>query len=176
MAGPRPEDFGLSERLIDEIRARERKQGELFVYLLVRGVALAFVVLAFWIYTRSFGRAPLAGLLVAPLLGALGAAIAGLPIAVLSALFSWFLHPRHPLAQALERYEAATAGIRVCDVCRLARGDETPREGVAYCGRCGAYLCPDCRQRYDLRAIAALKRAAQRPSRPPGAPRATDST
>jgi hypothetical protein len=158
MARARPEDFGLSEGLIEEIRARDRRQAELFVYLLLRGMAVAFVILAFWIYTRSFARAPLAGLLVAPLLGALGAVIAGLPIAIVSALFSWLLYPRHPMSRALERYEAATAGIRVCDVCRLARGDETPKEGVAYCGRCGAYLCPDCRQRYDLRAIAALRR------------------
>lgn len=157
---PRPEDFGLSDRLIEEIRAGERRQGELFVYLLVRGVAVAFAVLAFWLYSRSWREAPLAGLLVAPLLAALGAVIAGLPIAVLSALASWFLHPRHPLSGALERYEAATAGIRVCDVCRLARGDASPKEGVSYCGRCGAYLCPACRDRYDLRAIAALKQRA----------------
>jgi hypothetical protein len=159
MAGARPEDFGLNESLIEEIRARDRKQGELFVYLVLRGVAAAFLVLGLWVYARSFARAPFAGLLVAPLLGALGAVIAGLPIAILSALFSWFLYPRHPMSRALERYEAATAGIRVCDVCRLARGDETPKEGVTYCGRCGAYLCPDCRERYDLRAIAALRRA-----------------
>jgi hypothetical protein len=158
MPGPRPEDFGLSESLIDEIRDRDRRQAELFVYLMLRGVAAAFLLLAFWIYARSFARAPLAGLLVAPLLAALGAVIAGLPIAVLSALVSWFRYPRHPMSRVLERYEAATAGIRVCDVCRLARGDLAPKEGVTYCGRCGAYLCPECRQRYDLRAIAALKR------------------
>ncbi len=164
MAGTRPEEFGLSESLIEEIRARDRKQGELFVYLLLRSVAAAFLVLAVWVYARSFTRAPFAGLLVAPLLGALGAVIAGLPVAILSALFSWFLYPRHPMSRTLERYQATTAGIRVCDVCRLARGDTTPKEGVTYCGRCGAHLCPDCRQRYDLRAIAALKQRAPRDS------------
>jgi len=158
MVGPRPEDFGLSDELIDEIRARDHKQAQLFVELLVRGVAVVFVLLAVLVYTRSFARAPLTGLVIAPLLAAFGAAIAGLPIAVLSGLFSWFLYPRHPMSPTLERYEAATVGIRVCDVCRLARGDETPKQAVSYCGRCGAYLCPDCRQRYDLRAIAALKR------------------
>ena len=158
MARARPEDFGLSEGLIEKIRARDEKQAQLFVYLLVRGVAVVFLLLAVLIYVRSLERAPLTGLVMAPLLGALGAAIAALPIAILSALFSWFLDPRHPLSGPLERYESATAGIRVCDVCRLARGDETPKENVSYCGRCGAYLCPDCRQRYDLRAIAALKR------------------
>jgi hypothetical protein len=167
MAGPRPEDFSLSEGLIDEIRARDQKQAQLFVYLLLRGVAAVFVILAFAIYAHSFARAPLTGLVIAPLLGAFGAVVAGLPIAVLSALFSWFLYPQHPMSQALARYEAATAGIRVCDVCQLARGDATPKEGVSYCGRCGAYLCPDCRQRYDLRAIAAIKRGLD----PDGAPR-----
>lgn len=164
MGIPRPEDFGLDDRLIAEIRARDRRQAELFAYLLLRAVALAFLVLTFWIYTRSFARAPLAGLLVAPLIGALGAGIAGLPLAALSALASWLRHPRHPRAEALERYEAATADVRVCDVCRLARGDETPKPGVAWCGRCAAYLCPDCRTRYDLRAIAALKRGQLPPS------------
>ena len=158
MAGVRPEEFGLNESLIEEIRARDQKQAQLFVDLLVRGVGVVFLLLAALIYARSFGRAPWSGLVIAPLLGAFGAAIAGLPIAILSALVSWFLYPRHPMSRVLERYEAATAGVRVCDVCRLARGDETPKQGVAYCGRCGAYLCPDCRERYDLRAIAALKR------------------
>ncbi len=158
MAGVRPEDFGLNESLIEEIRARDRKQAQLFVDLLVRGVAGVFLLLAILIYARSFGRAPWSGLLIAPLLGVLGAVIAGLPIAVLSALVSWFRYPRHAMSRVLERYEAASAGIRVCDVCRLARGDLTLKEGVAYCGRCGAYLCPECRGRYDLRAIAALKR------------------
>jgi hypothetical protein len=160
MAVPRPEDFGLSERLIEEVRANDRRQGEVFVYLLLRGVGAAFLALTAWIYARSFAHAPLGGLLVAPLLGALGAAIAGLPIAVLSALVSWLLHPRHALSGALERYEAATADVRVCDVCRLAKGDASPKPGVAWCSRCGAWLCPVCRDRYDLRAIAALKRAA----------------
>jgi hypothetical protein len=160
MAGPRPEDFGLSDAAIAEIRARDERQARLFVDLLLHGVGLVFGVLAVVLYVRGFSRSPISGLLVAPLLGALGAAVAGLPIAIASALFSWFLHPRHPLSGALERYEAATAGIRTCDVCRLARGDETAKEGVIWCGRCGAYVCPDCRGRYDLRAIAALKRRA----------------
>jgi hypothetical protein len=95
---------------------------------------------------------------MAPVLGGLGAVIGGLPIAILGAVVSWLAYPTHPLAGALERYEAASAGIRVCDVCRLAGGDSTPKEGVIYCGRCGAWICPACRRCYDLRAIAALKR------------------
>jgi hypothetical protein len=167
MARAQPEEFGLSEGLIAEIRARDERQARLFVDLLLVGVGLVFVVLTLAFYVRGFSRSPISGLLVAPLLAALGAAVAGLPIAVASALFSWFLHPRHPLSGALERYEAATAGIRTCDVCRLARGDETAKEGVIWCGRCGAYVCPDCRGRYDLRAIAALKRGRGERSDPP---------
>jgi hypothetical protein len=156
----RPEDFGLSDRTIEEIRVRDEKQAQLFVGLLVRGCGILWLVLSVLIYANSATRSPLLGLVLSPLLGGLGAVIGGLPIAALSALVSWIVYPRHPGSSALERYEAATAGIRVCDVCRLARGDDTLKEGVFYCGRCGAWICPECRGRYDLRAIAALKRRA----------------
>lgn len=158
MAARSPAEFGLSEVVIEEIRARDRKQARLFVDLLLAGSGVLWLALTALVYASSARRAPLLGLVMAPLLGALGAAIGSLPIAVVSAVASWLVHPKHPQAAALERYEAATAGIRVCDVCRLAQGDSTPREGVIYCGRCGAWLCPACRRRYDLRAIAALKR------------------
>jgi hypothetical protein len=154
-----PSGFGLTERVIEEIRARDEKQSRLFAWLLVGGCGALWLVLTALIYVHSARRAPLLGLVMAPLLGGLGAAIGGLPIAVLGGVVSWLAYPRHPLAGALERYEEATAGIRTCDVCRLANGDDTPKEGVAFCGRCGAWICPDCRRRYDLRAIAALKRA-----------------
>jgi hypothetical protein len=160
MARARPEDFGLTESRIAQIRARDQKQARLFVELLLIGGVLVWVVLTVLVYANAAKRSPLLSLVMAPLLAALGAMIAGLPIALLSAVFSWLLHPRHPQAAALERYEAANAGIRVCDVCWWARGDQTPKERVTYCGHCGAFLCPDCRQRYDLRAIAALKRRA----------------
>jgi len=154
-----PGDFGLTEKTIEEIRLRDEKQAHLFVHLLLRGCGIIWLVLSVLIYANSARRAPLLGLVMAPLLGGLGAAIGGFPVAVLSAVVSWIVYPRHPKAPALERYEAATVGIRVCDVCRLARGDDTLKEGVTYCGRCGAWICPDCRGRYDLRAIAALKRS-----------------
>lgn len=156
-----PRDFGLTESTIGEIRARESKQAQLFARLLFGGCGLLGLVLAVAIYASSARRDPLLGLLVAPLLGLVGAVIGGLPIAAFSAVVSWLVFPGHPQAKALERYEAARAGIRVCEVCVLARGDDAPKEGVAYCSRCGAWICPDCRGRYDLRAIAALKRHAR---------------
>jgi hypothetical protein len=158
--GPTPAELGLTEAAIEDIRLRDRRQARLFVALLSRGVLVLWLVLSAWVYSRSYRGAPLLGLLMAPLLGGLAAMIGGLPLAILSAVVSWFRHPPHPQAGALERYEAASVGIRVCDVCYLARGDGTVKERVSYCGRCGAWICPDCRQRYDLRAIAALKRAA----------------
>jgi hypothetical protein len=157
----RPSDFGLTDSSIEEIRARDRRQAEMFVRFLVGGCVLVWLVLTALIYARSARKEPFLGLLVAPVLGLLGAVIAGLPVAIASTIASWLAFPRHPQAKALERYEAASAGIRICDVCRLARGDETPKEGVAYCSKCGAWICPDCRRRYDLRAIAALKRRAR---------------
>jgi hypothetical protein len=154
-----PSDFGLTDKAIDEIRARDSGQARLFARFLIGGCGGLWLVLSVLVYAHAARRAPLLGLVVAPLLGGLGAAIGGLPIAILGGVVSWLAYPRHPLAGALERYEAATAGIRVCDVCLLALGDGTPKEGVTYCGRCGAWMCPACRRRYDRRAIAALRRA-----------------
>jgi hypothetical protein len=153
------DDFGLTESTIAEIRARDQGQARLFARLLVGGGAVLWLALTVLIYAYSGHRPSLPGLVMPPLLGALGAVIGSLPIAIVSALVSWIAYPRHPQADALERCEAATARIRTCDVCHLARGDDAPKPDVAYCGRCGAWLCPACRARYDLRAIAALKRA-----------------
>ena len=153
-----PADYGLTESTIDEIRARDERQARLFARLLMGGCGALWLVLTALVYGYSVRRAPLLGLAMAPLLGGLGAVIGGLPVAILGGIVSWLRYPPHPKAAALERYEAATAGIRPCDVCRLAQGDGAPREGVTYCGRCGAWICPACRRRYDLRAIAALKR------------------
>ncbi len=164
MSRPLPEDFGLTERLIEEIRQRDERQARLFVQLLLWGCGGLWVVLTGLVYVHAAPRTPLVGLVMAPLLGALGAVIGGLPLAVLAGALSWIRHPPHPKARALERYEAATAGIRTCDVCVLARQDDTPKEGVSFCGRCGAWICPECRRRYDLRAIAALKRGYGGPS------------
>jgi hypothetical protein len=155
-----PGDFGLTPAVIEEIRDRDRRQARLLVDLILRGCGVVWVVLTVLVYASSARRSPILGLLLAPLLGGLGAVIAALPLALLSGIVAWLVYPRHPMVSAFERYEAATAGIRVCDVCRLARGDDTLKEQVSYCARCGAWLCPDCRRRYDLRAIAALKQRA----------------
>ena len=162
MPGISPSQFGLTEETIEEIRARDQSQTRLFIGFLLWGCGALWVVLTVLVYAHSARNAPLLGLVMAPALGGLGAVIGGLPMAILAAVVSLLAYPKHPKAGALERYEAATAGIRVCDVCRLARGDETPKDGVAYCGRCGAWVCPDCRRRYDLRAIAALRRERAR--------------
>jgi hypothetical protein len=157
MPGLQPADFGLTESAIEEIRARDRKQARLFVDLVRGGCGALWLVLTVLAYTSSARRSPLLGLVMAPLLGAVGAAIGGLPIAVVAGVIAWLRHPPHPGAGALERYEVATAGVRTCDVCRLALGDSTPREGVSWCGRCGAWICPACRRRDARRAIAALR-------------------
>ena len=161
-----PGEYGLTERTIEEIRARDRKQAELFVRFVLGGCGAIWLVFTVLIYAHSAGRATLVGLVMAPLLAGLGAVIAGLPVSMIGGLVSWLVYPPHAMSAALERYEAATAGIRTCDVCRLAHGDSTPKEAVSYCGRCDAWICPECRRRYDLRAIAALKRGTA------GAPRA----
>jgi hypothetical protein len=160
VTGTSPSDFGLTDGTIEEIRARDRRQAELFVRIVVGTLGTLWLVFCVLIYVHAARRAPLLGLLMAPLLAALGAVIAGLPVAMVGGLLSWLAHPPHPMSAALERYEAASVGIRTCDVCRLARGDSTAKSGVSYCGRCDAWICPACRRRYDRRAIAALKRGA----------------
>lgn len=151
------DSYGLSPEVVDEIRTRDRRQFELFVRITLGGAGILWVVLGLLVYFRSFGQAPLLGLVVAPLLAALGAVIGALPIALVGGAAILVFYPRHSRAAALDRYEADHARTRPCDVCVLARGDRRPRDDVAYCARCDAWLCPDCRSRYDLRAIAALR-------------------
>jgi hypothetical protein len=52
-----------------------------------------------------------------------------------------------------------TETTRPCDVCLWAKGDSSPKPTVAYCGLCGAWICDDCRPKWTLRGVAALKRA-----------------
>jgi hypothetical protein len=156
------ESFGLTPQLVEEIRLRDRRQFELFVRITLGGAVVVWVVLALLVYSHSFAQAPLLGLVVAPLLAGLGAVIGALPIALVCGAAILVLYPRHPKAAALDEYEAVHARTRSCDVCVLVRGDSRPRRDVAYCARCHAWLCPDCRRRYDLRAIAALRAAAGR--------------
>lgn len=49
----------------------------------------------------------------------------------------------------------------VCDVCFLLDGDDSWKP-VKYCSLCDSFLCDDCRGRYDLRAIAAVKRVGRK--------------
>jgi hypothetical protein len=161
MDAPRLEEYGLTEQLVDEIRARENRQFEVFVRVTAGGAALLWLVFTVFVYSHSSPRAPLLGLVAAPLLAMAGAVIASLPLGLVTGLAVLLLFPRHPRAKALEEYEKATAHVRPCDVCVLARGDHRPREGVSFCSRCGAWLCPQCRVRYDLRAIAALRARAR---------------
>ena len=49
---------------------------------------------------------------------------------------------------------------RACDVHRLAKGDDTPRE-VRYCPLCESWICDECRPLWTIRGIAALKKWAQ---------------
>lgn len=170
MTAPRLEDYGLSEAIVEEVRSRERTQFELFVRLTGGAAAVVWLLLTVFVYTHSFHRAPLLGLAVAPLLALVGAAITSLPLAIVCGLGTMVFYPRHPSASAVERYEADSASVRPCDVCVLARGDDRPQENVRYCARCGAWICPACRARYDLRAIAALRRKSRPPSADSGAP------
>jgi hypothetical protein len=147
---------------VDEIRARDQRQLELFLRLTATGAGVLWLVLTVLAYSHAFSRSPALGLLFAPLLALLGAAIGALPIAVVCGIGVLVLYPRHPRAAELEQYEAAHPRTRPCDVCVLVHDDHRPRPGVSYCARCGAWLCPDCRRRYDLRAIAALRAARAR--------------
>jgi hypothetical protein len=115
-----PGEFGLTEAAIEEIRARDQKQADLFIRVVAGSLAALWLAFTVLIYVHSARRAPLFGLVTAPVLAGLGAVIAGLPIALLGGLVSWIVYPPHPKSAALERYEAATAGIRICDVCVLA--------------------------------------------------------
>lgn len=160
MGAPRLEDHGLSHAIVEEVRAHERRQFELFVRVTGGAIAVVWVVLTVLVYSRSFETMPFLGLAASSLLALLGAAIGALPLAIICGAGVLLLYPRHPRAQALERYETATAHVRRCDVCVLARGDNDVKEGVAHCARCNAWLCPACRGRYDLRAIAALRARA----------------
>jgi hypothetical protein len=162
MGVPRLEEYGLSEEIVDEIRAREQQQFELFLKLTGGGAAVLWVLFTVYVYSHSFRQAPLLGLAAAPVLALVGAVVGALPVAIGCGLGILLLYPRHPMARALERYEADTTPLHRCDVCVLARGDLRTKEGVVFCARCDAWLCPDCRVRYDLRAIAALRARVNR--------------
>jgi hypothetical protein len=158
---PRLDEFGLTEQIVEEVRTRDQRQLELFLRITGGGATAVWVILTLLVYLHSSRQHPLLGLVAAPLLGLVGAVIATLPLAILCGLGVLLLYPRHRYAGAVEEYQESLAHVRPCDVCILARGDHEPREDVFYCSRCNAWLCPECRKRYDLRAIAALRARVQ---------------
>src|SRR5512137_51779 len=86
---PQPGDFGLTPAVIDEIRRRGEKQARLFFDLVRWSCGLLWLVLTVSVYAGSAQKAPLLALVMAPLLGGMGAVIAGLPLAIASAVVSW---------------------------------------------------------------------------------------
>lgn len=168
MKAPELADYGLTDSLVEEIHARERRAFQLFVRLLIGGCSILWVLLTAVTYTHWTRRSPFLGLLVASFFALVATFFAGLPVAAMSALFSIIAFPRHPQASALERYELAASRVRTCDVCVLARGDHSLKDGVTYCGKCAAWICGACRSRYDFRAIAALRRRLQQTANPGG--------
>lgn len=150
--------YGLSQELVDEIRAFEARRSRVFRLLMLAsclGIALALAAGFLSGFAGRFSSpGPLAGLLFA----AGGTALLALPVALVNTAIAWLAAPRHPKAADLDRYLAARADSNVCDVCVLVKGDYGPKPGVAFCGPCAAWICDDCRGRYDLRALAAARR------------------
>ncbi len=91
MAEILPAEYGLTEGTIAEIRARDRRQADLFVLIVVGTLGTLWLIFTVLVYVHAARRAPLLGLVMAPLLGGLGAVIAGLPVAMVAGLLSWFL-------------------------------------------------------------------------------------
>lgn len=151
-------DYGLTEQLVEQIRDRERREFRLFVRLLIGGCSVLWAFLTAVTYVYWTRRSPLLGFLAASFFALIATFFGGLPVAAASALLSIIVFPRHPRASALERYERAASRLRACDVCVLARGDHGLKDDVSYCGTCAAWICGACRNRYDVRAIAALRR------------------
>jgi hypothetical protein len=151
-------EFGLDDAIATEIRRREAGRRRWFTLVMTWGFVTIWACWSvalhlFWLGTGSLGRIALAALL--GFLAALGAA---LPLSIVTALVTAVFWPRHPRAADLDRYEKAVGNVRPCDVCVLAMGDHSEKPRVSFCPRCDAWVCEECRGRYDLRAIAALKR------------------
>jgi len=165
-APPLGEGHGLPDAVVAEIERRDQRQFELFVRVTGGGALVLWIVLTVYVYAHAFHSAPLLGLVASPVLAVVGTVIGTLPIAVLCGAGVLLLYPAHPQARELEEYRLAHPTTGVCDVCVLVRDDHRPRPGVVYCSRCDAWLCDECRGRYDRRAIAALKAARPRSANP----------
>jgi hypothetical protein len=151
-------EFGLDEAIAEEIRHREAGRRRWFTLVMTWGFVTiwacwSMAAYLFWLTAGSLGRFALAALL--GLLAALGAA---LPLSIVGALVTAVFRPRHARAADLDRYLKTVGNVRPCDVCVLAMGDHSEKPRVSFCPRCDAWVCEACHTRYDLRAIAALKR------------------
>lgn len=151
-------EFGLDEAVAEEVRRRDRARRRAFTLVMAWGFLAIWAcwsaaLYLFWLRTGGLGRIALAALL-----GLVAAGFAALPLSIVAALATAVLRPRHARAADLDRYEKEVGNVRQCDVCVLAMGDRSEKPRVAFCPRCDAWVCEGCRERYDLRAIAALKR------------------
>lgn len=151
-------EFGLDEAVAEEVRRRDRARRRAFSLILAWGFVTIWACWSVALYLLWLGRGGLGRIALAALLGLVAAGLAALPLSILTALATAVLRPRHARAADLDRYEKQVGNVRPCDVCVLAMGDRSEKPRVTFCPRCDAWVCESCRERYDLRAIAALKR------------------
>jgi hypothetical protein len=165
MGLPQLTDFGLDEAAGEAVRRQEGRRRRAFTWIMAWGSATIWVAWSAGLYFLWLRTGALSRLALALLFGLVAAALAAVPLSVVAAIACSLFWPRHPQADQLDRYEKARGNVRPCDVCIMTVGDASPKADVHYCPRCGAWICAECRPRYDLRAIAALKRRvlSQRP-------------
>jgi len=166
MGIPRLSDFELDEALVDAIREQEARRRRAFTQITVWGsltiwICWSTLLYLLWLKTDSPAR-----LALSLALGLIPAVFALVPLSVLATFACSLFWPRHRQAAQLDRYDEARGHVRPCDVCIMALQDRSPKADVHFCPRCDAWICEACRHRYDLRAIAALKRRVLPP--PPG--------
>jgi hypothetical protein len=165
MGIPRLDDFGLDEALVAAIREQELRRRRAFTQILAWGSLAIWICWSALLHLLWLKTGGLARLALALALGLIPALFAALPLSVVAAIACSVFWPRHRQAVQLDRYEEACGHVRPCDVCILALQDASPKADVHYCPPCEAWICESCRRRYDLRAIAALKRRVLAPPR-----------
>jgi hypothetical protein len=158
MGIPQLRDFGLDEALAESIRGQDARRRRAFTAIMAWGSLVIWVCWSAALYFLWLKTGPLARLALALLLGLIPAGLAAVPLSVVATIASSLFWPRHAKAADLDRYDEARGHVRSCDVCILALGDAGPKADVYFCPSCDAWICEACRRRYDLRAIAALKR------------------
>jgi len=158
MGIPQLADFGLDEALAESIRAQDGRRRRGFTRIMAWGTLVIWLCWSAGLYFLWLSRGSSARLALALLFGLVPAGFAVLPLSVVASIASSLFWPRHPKGAALDRYDEARGHVRPCDVCTMALGDASPKADVYFCPTCDAWICGACRRRYDLRAIAALKR------------------